>query len=394
MTPTQKSVAILGGTFDPIHAGHLHIAHQVWQGFELDHVLFMPTGSSPFKPECDTHHSRHRLVMTQLAIQDTPYFKLSELEIVQQGKTYTVESLHTLKQLPDYADKKLYFILGPDVLASIYAFKNPLMLFQLCEFILVARGGHNCPPAIRKQLAADGAVVHTLSMPARTISSREIRHQVQSGLPPTHVPHAVADYMEVHQLYQYHATFDIPSHTAKLKEQVSPALFTHIMGVCETAVALAKHHGVNETSAYIAALLHDWCKEYTTPELFQVGEAHGYTPDTFIVASMHICHGFLAAAMCPAIFGITDEAIIDAIRYHTVGRPNMSLLEKIVFIADATEPNRGNGDDLVKLRELTYSDINQAMYLALRFNFDKACRRGFIFHPSALAALTYYRPQS
>ena len=387
-----RPVAILGGTFDPIHNGHLHIARQVWQAFELDHVLFMPTGSSPFKPDADPLHQQHRLAMTRLAIQDTPHYKLSELEISQTGKTYTVDSLHSLKQQPTYADRTLYFVLGPDVLERIYDFKEALALFTLCEFILVERGGYTCSPALLTQLAADGAVVHTLPMPAIELSSQWLRTvATNKQLFSDYVPTAVADYMEVHQLYHTPVTFDIPAHTAQLKSQVSPELFTHIMGVCDTAVALARHHGVDEASAHIAALLHDWCKEYSTDELLRVGAEHNYTPDTFICESMHICHGFLAAAMCPATFGITDQAIIDAVRYHTTGRANMSLLEKIVFIADATEPNRGDGADLKQLRELTYSNIDRAMHLALKFNFDKACKRGFIFHPTSLEALTYYR---
>lgn len=384
MKDTKKSIAIMGGTFDPIHNGHLHVANSVIEAFALEKIIFMPTGNSPFKNKNDNR--QHRLTMTELAIKDYKQFETSDIEISRQGTTFTID---TFREIKEKEQCKIYFIIGTDVLLSIYDFKEPLELFSICEFIVINRHGYS--NGLIEKMRDDNAKVHILNIDMIDISSTKIRHMVSRNKPiGFYVPHVVDSYIKEKNLYKKDSKFDFDKATATLKENISPKRFTHIMGVCDTAIALAKHYKENEKSAHIAALLHDWAKEYSFEKLISVSEKYEYKIDSFIIQNLDLCHGFLAAEIASKDFDITDYDILNAIRYHTTGRANMSMLEKIVFIADATEPNRGESKDLEKLRELSYTNINQAMLLSLKFNFEKATKKRFLFHPFGLNALTYF----
>lgn len=192
MSTPQARVGVLGGTFDPIHIGHLAAASEVCAALRLDQVLFVPAHRQPFKEGFDTASPTHRLRMCELAVHGDDRFAVSPVDIERGGITYTVDTLTDLReQMPDAS---LYFISGADSLARLSEWKDSERLGDLAQFVGVTRAGHSFP-----QLETTHAVVE---VPALAVSSTDVRRRVRVGAPIRYlVPHSVADYIAQHDLY-------------------------------------------------------------------------------------------------------------------------------------------------------------------------------------------------
>ncbi len=192
VTTPQARVGVLGGTFDPIHHGHLAAASEVCAALRLDQVLLVPVNRQPFKEGFDSATPEHRLEMCKLAVADDDRFAVSAVDIERGGLTYTVDTLTDLRaQLPDTS---LYFITGADALVRLDEWKDTERLGELAEFVGVTRAGHSFP-----QLGTAHAVVE---VPSLAVSSTDIRRRVRVGAPIRYlVPHNVADYIAQHDLY-------------------------------------------------------------------------------------------------------------------------------------------------------------------------------------------------
>lgn len=191
--PARRRVGVMGGTFDPIHHGHLVAASEAAAHFELDEVLFVPTG----KPSHKSHVTpvEHRYLMTVIATASNPRFKVSRVDVDRDGPTYTIDTLRDVQRLRPDAD--LYFITGADAIAQILGWKNSLKLFELAQFVAVSRPGH--------EMRTDGIPadkVATLQIPALAISSTDIRARAYEEKPVWYlVPDGVVQYMAKHRLY-------------------------------------------------------------------------------------------------------------------------------------------------------------------------------------------------
>lgn len=192
MTIPLARVGVLGGTFDPIHHGHLAAASEVCAALGLDQVLIVPTHRQPFKEGFDSASPEHRLEMCRLAVEGDARFAVSPVDIERGGITYTVDTLADLRsQLPE---TRLYFITGADSLARISEWHDAHRLTELAEFVGVTRPGHSLP-----QLETPHALVE---VPALAVSSTDVRRRVRAGAPIRYlVPRAVADYIAHHDLY-------------------------------------------------------------------------------------------------------------------------------------------------------------------------------------------------
>jgi nicotinate-nucleotide adenylyltransferase len=197
-------VGILGGTFDPIHYGHLAIAGEARKRIGLDKVIFIPAGQPWLKGEREITPAHHRVAMVQLAITEIPYYELSSIEVERSGPTYTVDTLQTLHNATRPADE-LYFILGWDSLVEFSAWKEPETIIKLCKLVAITRIDRTIPDFdTLKQLnpeIANKAII--LDMPPVDISSSDIRKRVADGLPIRDmVPVEVEEYIEGHRLYR------------------------------------------------------------------------------------------------------------------------------------------------------------------------------------------------
>lgn len=198
-----RRLGMLGGTFDPIHYGHLIAAQSAAEELSLDQVLFVPCGIPPHKDMATVAPAAERHALTRLATADNPLFQVSTVELDRPGPSYTV---HTLAQLTDhYPDDRLFVVVGLDSFAGVAGWYESERLFQLAEFVVVSRPGYN--GTLLDQTLADLAPwqrerVQALSIPSLDISSTELRERVRRGRSIRYlVPESVRNYIEENRLY-------------------------------------------------------------------------------------------------------------------------------------------------------------------------------------------------
>jgi nicotinate-nucleotide adenylyltransferase len=190
----KRRIGVMGGTFDPIHHGHLVAASEVAAEFELEEVVFVPTGDPWQKKQVTT--SEHRYLMTVVATASNPRFKVSRVDIDRDGPTYTIDTLRDMSKL--YPDADLYFITGADAIAQILTWREVDQIWDLAQFVAVTRPGHH----LTLPAHPDGAI-DTLEIPALAISSTDIRERVREGKPVWYlVPDGVVQHIAKHKLYR------------------------------------------------------------------------------------------------------------------------------------------------------------------------------------------------
>lgn len=190
-------IGVMGGTFDPIHHGHLVAASEVAQSFDLDEVVFVPTGR-PWQKQKVTE-GEHRYLMTVIATASNPRFTVSRVDIDRGGPTYTIDTLRDLKAARP--DAELYFITGADAIAQILSWRDHDELWRLAHFVAVSRPGHVLST---EGLPSDD--VSQLEIPALAISSTDCRARVREGNPVWYlVPDGVVQYIAKHHLYRSEA---------------------------------------------------------------------------------------------------------------------------------------------------------------------------------------------
>jgi nicotinate-nucleotide adenylyltransferase len=192
----RHRLGVMGGTFDPIHHGHLVAASEAAARFHLDEVVFVPTGRPRFKVDQDVTLAEHRYLMTVIATASNPRFTVSRVDVDREGVTFTVDTLRDLKEARPDAD--LFFITGADAIAQILTWKDADELFAMAQFVAVTRPGH--------ALSVDGLPgdrVRILEVPALAISSTDIRARERAGEPVWYlVPDGVVQYIAKHRLYR------------------------------------------------------------------------------------------------------------------------------------------------------------------------------------------------
>ena len=196
-------IGVMGGTFDPVHWGHLMVAEEVRSRLGLTEVLLVPAGQPWMKLDRNLSAAAHRLQMVRLAIADRPYFRLTTMEIERVGPSYTIDTITELKAQLEPGEE-LFFILGWDSLAQLPQWRQPRQLVKLCRLVAVPRPGY--PPSDLDSLSAVipglSRRVIILDKPEIDISATEIRKRVAQGLSIDHlVPGPVAEYIRKHQLY-------------------------------------------------------------------------------------------------------------------------------------------------------------------------------------------------
>jgi nicotinate-nucleotide adenylyltransferase len=196
-TPRPPRIGIMGGTFDPIHHGHLVAASEVQMSLDLDEVVFVPTGRPADKS--DVSPSEHRYLMTVIATASNPRFQVSRVDIDRPGPTFTIDTLRDMRE--KYPDAELFFITGADAITQVLSWRDAPVLWELAHFVAVSRPGHELSVA-----GIPGGVVSVLEVPALAISSTDCRKRVEEARPPWYlVPDGVVQYIGKHGLYRSHA---------------------------------------------------------------------------------------------------------------------------------------------------------------------------------------------
>lgn len=196
-------VGLMGGTFDPIHYGHLVTAEEAFVCFKLDKVIFIPSGNPPHKSLRRVADGTHRLIMAQMATITNPHFDVSRIELDEEGTTYTVDTLKKLKA-GEYKDTDLTFITGADAILEICNWKSPAELFSLCRFAAATRPGYIVSDELMKPVQKFGeGRIDFFEVPALAISSTDIRRRIKEGLPVRYLlPDEVISYIQKNGLYR------------------------------------------------------------------------------------------------------------------------------------------------------------------------------------------------
>lgn len=202
MQTKTKRIGIMGGTFDPIHYGHLRAADEAHAAFGLSEVVFVPTGQPPHKADKQVTPAEDRYMMTVLATAECPYFSVSRIEIDRVGHSYTIDTLRELKSMPEYSDSVFYFITGLDAVMDIMTWKDPQDIINMCNFVAVSRYGYThkrmeeLPEKLRRAIIP-------LEIPLLAISSTQLRERVSRNFSIRFlVPPSVESYISKKALYR------------------------------------------------------------------------------------------------------------------------------------------------------------------------------------------------
>ena len=339
---------IFGGTFDPVHNGHLICADAVRRQLALDKVVFVPAGVPPHKIARRITPPEDRLAMLRAAIGEREGFSVSDIECRRRKYTYTYDTLIELRRTAA-ADEEFYWIIGADTLADVFNWYRSADVFRLCAFAAMKRPGCDetvFQQSLRKAQEA-GATVLVADVPQIDISATQIRAAAGAGEEiGAFVPEPVRAYIRQKNLYR-----PAQLHFSEIYEDVetllSPRRFTHSIGVMEESVRLGERFGADREKCRLAGLLHDCAKELTEQQYRWLGiktDASGEYDGKQV-----LLHGEAGAILAETRYGVRDPEILAAIRWHITGRPEMGLLEQILFVADYTEPGReGAVFDLVR----------------------------------------------
>lgn len=183
---------------------------------------------------------------------------------------------------------------------------------------------------------------------------------------------------------------DLITTERKLQSALSIERYIHTMGVVKTALKLADTYGADSYKVQAASLLHDCVKDYPDDMKRRFCKEFHVEVDEIMLSCIDLTHAFLGSEVAKREYGVVDEEILDAIRYHTTGRKNMGIIEKIVFIADYIEPNRKSFDTLEEARKLAFEDIDKAMAFILKCTIDYVNERNRPLHPLSVGAFEYY----
>ena len=387
-------IGIYGGSFNPPHIGHVQAARQAYQALGLEKILLVPDSIAPHKtfPE-GTPTPEQRYEMIRLAAEDCPELEISDLELTRPGISYTCETVASLRQ--EYPEDQLYLIMGSDMFLSFETWKEFKDLLQIVTLAVLYRGdrGEKEKIQVQKQkLEAMGGRICLVENDITDISSTQLRRLLAFGSTEAFLPPKVVAYIKEKGLYYTNA--DWKNLSMDQLEQVMGLVmkqkrFIHAKGVRDTAIALAKRWGEDEVDAGRAGMLHDVTKALDGPLQLTLCSAYGKMLDDFsrkYPKTLHACTGALVAKH---IFGENDR-VVAAIRSHTTGKPNMNLLETIVYVADYMEPGR-DFPGVERLRELAFSDIYGALKLGMEMTLDHLKHQGSDVSPETREALNWLK---
>lgn len=397
----MKRIGIMGGTFDPIHNVHLIMAEEARTQFNLDRIIFMPSKRPPHKDWEHITSDEHRKRMIQHAIRNNSYFEFSDLEYKREGVTYTKDTLQYFKT--NHPDYQVFFILGGDSLASLESWYMPEYIFKNCH-ILAANRGKTDSEQIKKWIALYQekyqANISEIQMPCLQISSELIRNKVKANESiDNYCPKCISDYIRSNNLYGYNKPLfkDKPTKNEILdilSANLGPDRFTHTIGVAVTAANLAMIHGANVKKAYLAGLLHDCAKYFTSSEQLELCEKYGVELSDFEKKIPSLVHGKLGEYFAEHKYLVEDETILSAIRFHTTGRTKMKKLEKIIFLADYIEPGRDmdcSPYPLEQVRKKCYQDLDLALIMTLKNTLSYLELKKLIIDDTTLETYHYYK---
>ena len=387
----KERIGIMGGSFDPIHQGHIRMAQHALESQQLDRVLMLPSGNPPHKP--DITPAEHRWRMVCAACAGIPGLIPCREELDRTGVIYTVDTLSRLQE--KYPKAELFYLIGADMLMRLHRWYRLEDVLQMCTFIVFPRTSAYTPQQLneeRKKLTAMGARILLMDMEVLDASSTDARQAIQEGGSTPQLPIAVRQYAQAAGLYG--AELRIPQGPQWLEmlfQDLTVKRFAHTLAVADTARRLALLHGLDPLKAEIAGLLHDCSKCLPLEEMQRIARENHLTEDESILESGALLHSVVGAYLARTKYGCEDEEVIQAILSHTTGKAGMSRLDMAVWLADTIEPTRAPYPLLDKTRMLAGLSLEKAMITSLEGTLQHVRKKGDAVHPATLETLDYLK---
>lgn len=385
----MKKMGLFGGSFDPIHKGHVSMAVRLAEALELDGVVLMPTFVPPHKIRENMADARHRLAMCRLAAEEHPLLSVSDLELRRGGASFTVDTLTALCE--QYPDTQWHLLVGADMFTTLRTWHRFNDIADMAVLCTIAREGTDTTK-LREYadgLAADGIRCFVDECPVEPYSSTQVRERVEAGESVTElVGEAVEQYILDNGLYRQQSgmkrqTAD-EQYMEIIRSRLSDYRFHHSLCVAEEAKRLAEKYGADPHKAYTAGILHDIMKDTDKDAQLQILADYGVTLDEVEQGAPMLWHARSGEVFLRHILGVTDEEVLSAVRYHTTGRAGMSLLEQVVFTADFTSADR-NYPDVDVMRAKADKSLTEAIRYGVEYTIGDLRRQNRAIHPDTLA---------
>ncbi|MCL2222337.1 MAG: bis(5'-nucleosyl)-tetraphosphatase (symmetrical) YqeK [Oscillospiraceae bacterium] len=347
-------IGIFGGSFNPPHNGHVQAANVAISSNKLDLLIVVPTGTPPHKklPE-NSPSPEMRLEMTKNAFSELKNTIISDAEILSTEPCYTIDTVNSIKS--EYPGSEMFLLLGDDMHDSLlsHKWKDSKKLLRLVTPILLPR--------------------HVID-----ISSTELREMLPNREGTSYISDDNYSYIIKHRLYNAKPDWDWLR--GRAHEMLDPGRIPHV-DACEIeAMRLAERWNVSFEDAREAAILHDITKKLDFNENLCIITGHGEKIYELKKGEEKLLHSITGSLLAKSMFGMSD-AVTNAIRWHTTGKSRMSMLEKIIYLADYTESTR-NFPEVEELRKKAYSNIDDAMKMGLEMTVSDLLSRGI--SPSAV----------
>ncbi len=388
-------IGVYGGTFNPPHLGHITAARAVFDLLGLDKLIWVPAGLPPHKdlpagsPTADQRLEMTRLAAEQMGLGDRA--EVADLEIRREGRSYTSQ---TLAQLHDrYPGAQLWLLMGTDMFLTLHTWHAPEEIFSLAGIAAFGRTEEDTEELFAVQRAHlyhvyPDARLFTLTIPGVVeISSTELRERLARGEGGSLLAPAVYGYILREGLYGVRADLrHLPMRQLRpvalsyLKHKRIP----HVLGTEQEAIRLAERYGADVDEARVAALLHDCTKKLDMEQQLALCRRYGIGLDELESKALKLLHAKTGAAIARDVFGV-DEAVYSAIWWHTTGHAGMTLLEKIIYLADYIEPSR-DFPGVDKLREVCYKDLDEGLLLGLEMTIGEMTEMGVPVHHATIEA--------
>lgn len=385
-------IGIYGGTFNPIHLGHMEAARFALEYLGLDKLLLIPAGIPPHKAmDAGTPEPDLRLAMTDLAAQALgPQAEASDMELRREGKSYTLDTVRAIRE--QYPKAKLYLLMGTDMFLTFHLWRDPGEIAKRCTLCAFGRSEKDTEElfAVQRAFLGErfGAECVTLVLPRIVdISSTRLREELRLGRGQDYLDPAVYGLILREGLYGVERdlkALSLEDLRAVALSMLKHSRVPHVLGTEETAARLARRWGVNEEAARRAALLHDCTKRLSTEQHQRIIRQYHIEMDDEERREAKLYHAITGAAVARYVFGVPPE-VESAIRWHTTGKADMTALEKIIYLADYIEPTR-NFCDLSELRELASRDLDGAMLLGLEMSIEGLKKRGVAVNSHSVRA--------
>ncbi|WP_428054097.1 nicotinate (nicotinamide) nucleotide adenylyltransferase [Candidatus Avelusimicrobium stercoris] len=343
-------VLVFGGSFDPVHKGHVSLFRRAMKVIAPDVAHIVPAYHSPFKAKSPTPFRLRMKMLKQAFAGFGKNIVFDDYELKQGGKTYTYQLVQYLKKR--YDNPEIYLLVGTDCLNDLHNWKNPDYIFENAVVVAGKRKGYNENPAQFRHLFLPGFF-------PKLSSSRVRAHILACGDVPDTVPEVIAPTIRENHLY------GLDVHTW-LKAHLKPNRYLHSKNVAEMAAAFSDIYDVNVELAVKAGIMHDAGKGFSGPELIAFCKEHKIKVPFFEdICRMEpsLLHSYVSAWLAQHEFGVTNKDVIRAIAEHTLGSLHMSTLSKILFVADISSKDRKYKDAFV-IRNLALQDLNKALLYA------------------------------